>query len=117
MYSISNMKYDPLFRLRVTLAEKFLKYSYLSWERMERVSYIKLFHCPSFHSNTVLKFFFFLFSFQEHMTDVLTGKPGLEDLGVTLTNLEDRAHYILRMFLKKSLKPFTVLEPPPVATS
>ncbi|KAG1652482.1 NADH dehydrogenase [ubiquinone] 1 alpha subcomplex subunit 9, mitochondrial [Nymphon striatum] len=87
VYHISNMKYDPAFRLRVTLAEKILKYSYLSWERMER----------------------------EHMSDTLASKPGLEDLGVTLTNLEDRAHFVLKTFLRRVVLPFNEVAPPPVA--
>lgn len=33
---------------------------------------------------------------QDHVTDVLTGLPNLEDLGVELTQLEDRADYELK---------------------
>lgn len=35
---------------------------------------------------------------QEHTSDELTGMPGLEDLGVNLTNMEDIVDYILMIY-------------------
>ena len=39
-------------------------------------------------------------NFQEHVTDVLTGLPTLEDLGVKLTDMADQVPWELKPFRK-----------------
>ncbi|XP_047121166.1 NADH dehydrogenase [ubiquinone] 1 alpha subcomplex subunit 9, mitochondrial [Schistocerca piceifrons] len=69
-----DMRYDPLFSLRVTLTEMLCPswpVGYLHWEGIEK----------------------------EHTTDILeSGVPTLEDLGVTLTHMEDQVPWELRPF-------------------
>jgi len=55
---------------------------------------------------------------REHVSDVLQDLPTLEDLGVTLTKLEDQAPYVLKPFrrynyLDESVGEFAAPEPPP----
>ena len=39
---------------------------------------------------------------QEHITDVISGCPTLEDLGVVLTKIENRAPFDLKPFRKNA---------------
>lgn len=70
-----DMRYDPLFQMKVTLTNA-ISPSYpianLHWERIER----------------------------EYVTDTLTpGVPTLEDLGITLMTMEEQVPWELRPFI------------------
>ncbi|XP_076328999.1 NADH:ubiquinone oxidoreductase subunit 39 [Tachypleus tridentatus] len=71
-YKRTDLRYDLIFQTRIFFTEKVIgKYPLLSWERVER----------------------------EHVTDTPTrGVPSLEDLGITLTYMEDRVPFELRPF-------------------
>ncbi|XP_059481212.1 NADH dehydrogenase [ubiquinone] 1 alpha subcomplex subunit 9, mitochondrial [Neocloeon triangulifer] len=69
-----DMRFDPFFKLKVTLTEKVCPgwpIASLSWEKLEK----------------------------DHVTDVVPyGLPTLEDLGVTLTHMEDQVPWELKPF-------------------
>jgi len=72
-FLIVNMRWCPIFRLRVSIfGSKLFKYPAIHWEKFER----------------------------EMVSDVLTGCPTLQDLGVKLTTLEDRLPMELRLYRK-----------------
>lgn len=59
---------------------------------------------------------------QEFVTDVLTGCPTLEDLGVKLTRIEDRAPWELKpyrqgAYYEEYLGEFADPEPPPTVSA
>lgn len=95
-YKRLNMKYDPAFRLRVTMTEKYCPswpIAFLGWDKMER----------------------------DHTTDTPTkGNPTLEDLGITPTDLETRIEWELKPYRALSyymdeLGEFPPAEPPKTA--
>lgn len=58
---------------------------------------------------------------QDHVTDILTGNPTLEDLGVNLLRLEDRAPFELKPFrmnayYDEALGEFADPVPPPIVS-
>jgi NADH dehydrogenase (ubiquinone) 1 alpha subcomplex subunit 9 len=70
-FFLKDMKYRPGFWIRVYINEMLSKYPKICWDRIER----------------------------EMVTDTVTpGNPTLEDLGVKLTYLEDRAEWELKRF-------------------
>jgi len=72
-YRRTNMMWSPTFLLRVHLIDKYSwtwPVGYLGWDKLER----------------------------DHTTDVPTGNPTLEDLGVVLSELENRIHWELKPF-------------------
>lgn len=98
-YTRYDMRWDPLFQLRVTLTEK-LSVNWpignLHWEKIER----------------------------EHLTDkVLPGIPTLEDLGITLTSVEEQIPWELKPWIygiyrgQDADEPAVTTEPPKVAVS
>lgn len=74
-YKRYDLRFDPFFQLRVTLTEKTILNSpiaSLHWERVER----------------------------EHVTDFVDKQlPTLEDLGVTLTEMEDQVPWELKPWI------------------
>lgn len=94
-----DMRWDPLFQLKVTLTEK-LSINWpignLHWEKIER----------------------------EHLTDcVLPNVPTLEDLGITLTSVEEQVPWELKPWThgiyrrQDDDEPAAPTEPPKVAVS
>jgi len=73
-YRRTDLRWSPLFKLRVTLTERFCPswpVAYLGWDKMER----------------------------DHVSDVLTpGNPTLSDLGITPDTVENRADWELKPY-------------------
>ncbi|ODM93835.1 NADH dehydrogenase [ubiquinone] 1 alpha subcomplex subunit 9, mitochondrial [Orchesella cincta] len=70
-YRRTDLRWSPMFQMRISATQKFSPswpIAYLNWDKIER----------------------------DHITDVPTGNPTLEDLGVTLTDMESRMHWELR---------------------
>jgi hypothetical protein len=64
------MRFDPLFWLRVYATEQWRKFPIISWERLEA----------------------------DHTSDRPTGNPTLEDLGVNLSLIEEKAMFTLDQY-------------------
>jgi len=72
-YRRTDMRYSPLFQMRVSAVQKFstsFPYGLLGWDKIER----------------------------DHVSDITTGNPTLEDLGVTLTDMESRMDWELKPY-------------------
>jgi len=70
-YRRTNLRYSPLMRLRITATQKFCTswpVASLGWDKVER----------------------------DHVTDEPAGNPTLEDLGVLLTDLENRIQWEMK---------------------
>ncbi|CAL8079298.1 unnamed protein product [Orchesella dallaii] len=72
-YRRTDLRWSPLFQLRISLTQKFcpsFPVAYLNWDKIER----------------------------DHITDTPTGNPTLEDLGVSLTDMQSRMHWELKQY-------------------
>jgi len=70
-YRRTDMRWSPFFQMRVSAIQKFSPswpIALLGWDKIER----------------------------DHVTDIVTGNPTLEDLGVTLTDMESRMDWELK---------------------
>ncbi|ODM88380.1 NADH dehydrogenase [ubiquinone] 1 alpha subcomplex subunit 9, mitochondrial, partial [Orchesella cincta] len=91
-YRRTDLRWSPMFQLRISMTQKYCPswpVAYLNWDKIER----------------------------DHVTDSPTGNPTLEDLGVTLTDMEGRLNWELKpyraaAYYDEELGEFAIPDPP-----